>query len=97
MKPTRQLSARPSFYAVAIVTAAFGAAWHLWPEPARDVYEICAECGLDREEADELIAMIRGRRLTADQELALWRQIAGENADLCEPCAAAAIEAAGPD
>ena len=66
-------------------------------ESPRDrALRLCGECGLDAAEIDGLIHSSRHTTLTREESLALFREQykRAADADLCEDCAVAVLDAA---
>lgn len=57
---------------------------------------ICQDCGLTQQEVDQLIDNMHRSKLTREEKLNLFRAQFDDpsDADLCEPCATAILDAA---
>ena len=66
-------------------------------ESVASVYGLCGECGLSREETEELISTVRAtdgsREKLLESFYATFKQRV--DAEPCEPCAQAVLDAAG--
>ncbi len=67
-----------------------------WESATERAHRICGECGLRSDETDQLIGDMQHSTLTREENLELfyatfevWR-----DAELCEPCAQAVLDAA---
>ncbi len=68
-----------------------------WESPTEWAYLLCGECGLTSDEVDWLIDANRNSTLTREQSLELCYGTFEDrrDAELCEPCAEAVLDAAG--
>jgi len=68
-----------------------------WESPTEWAYRLCGECGLDADEINQLIDDAAHDTLDRDKLLRLFRETFEDrtDAELCEPCAHAVLDAAG--
>ena len=66
--------------------------------PRDKALRLCGECGLDVAEIDQLIDDVQHSTLSRAENLALFRQQFERvsDADYCEDCAVAVLDAGGP-
>ena len=88
--------------AAAMIPIAFGAGLWLrftkpWESPTGRAHRLCRACGLDDAEIKWLIDAKSGTEQTREQELELFYDTFEQRAEaeLCEPCAEAMLDAAG--
>lgn len=65
--------------------------------PPPDVYAVCLDCGITREEIDWLVETMRAANDDRDSLLAQFRETfkSGRDHELCRPCAEAVLDEAG--
>ena len=68
-----------------------------WESPTEWAYRLCIECGLTSDEVDWLIDAHRNSTLSREQSLELFYATFEDRADaeLCEPCTQAVLDAVG--